>query len=42
MVEDHQLYAIAVRERIHIQKRFHKDILKSFMALDAEHRGVLT
>jgi hypothetical protein len=42
MVEDHTLYNIVVRERINVQKRFHKDIMKSFMALDTERRGVLT
>ncbi len=42
MVEDHTLYNIIVRERINVQKRFHKDIMKSFMALDTERRGVLT
>ena len=42
MVEDHNLYNIVVKERINVQKRFHKDIMKSFMALDTERRGVLT
>ena len=42
MVEDHNLYTIVVRERINVQKRFHKDIMKSFMALDTERRGLLT
>jgi hypothetical protein len=42
MVEDHNLYNIVVKERINVQKRFHKDIMKSFIALDTERRGVLT